>query len=65
MLATGCPLHADRFECAGCAPPQWVAVETAPRGVTASPTSLCAACEHPRYEHTDGSACRAGGCECE
>lgn len=65
MLATGCPHHAGRFECAGCAPPERVSVETTARRVTASPTSSCSECGHPRYAHTDASACHTNGCACE
>ena len=65
MLATGCPHHAARFECAGCVPPEGVSVEATPRRETASPTSLCSECEHRRYAHTNGGACHARGCACE
>ena len=65
MLATGCPHAAERFKCAGCAQPEGASVEMTPRGVTVSPTSSCSGCEHPRYAHTNGSDCRADGCDCE
>ena len=65
MLATECPHHATRLECAGWAPPEGVAVETTPRRVTASPTSACSECEHQRYSHSYGGACRSDGCDCE